>query len=769
MTFSRRTLLIVCFFVASSVPVFSQTLKKDYLTYIQQAAELGWQEYPGVIEQWKKNINPSLLWGYDAPAQPIYLADVLGFLYQQTGDKVHAERVRDILVAFGKLRDSYPKDYWKTRAEYRSGLPALSNFFFLPAYSRAYLRIQGSTALSAEARQIIERDLAQSLDYVFTFPEWGAMNRAMLRAEGLYYGSQALQAHPNAIKWKQLAETLATDSLSQWEIEDTSGYHPIWLLSVFSYAEASGRKDFFESPVIHYYMEYFLNLLGPHGNIADFGDTNWNAGWDRFIPIFEKAGTVYRNPQYKYVAREMLVRTRARLETERRKRGQPVELNGQPLFYAGTGFASALTKAFDWADDSIAPQKPSSLSREVLEDIVGKKVVFRNGWDPTSTFLLLNYRDEGDGGLLQRDYLRQTLSVEEEKMHHGHSDENSICLLMSGGSVLLHDGGYRDDLPSGRWGAYRADYFHNRVVARKNKRDANQDFFEFIRNSGAYRKVQTQKIDFLTFKEVDVSRTRLVDSELGYEWDRVITYVKPEDYFVVIDGIKIRKADYYTFSNLWHTRKVLEKGDHFYDTAVDAIGNETLSDRKSLLIYFPDTKGKQLGMYSEKRHYQDETAIYQTISSHYKPGDLEFFVTVLRPHDKGQNVRRITESFRLIEGDRFPQSLGVEIAKAQMTSLLAVKLDLDMDLARENIRPRYVYDLGKAKLGEYETDASFLFASDSGTKLRYSAATFLKLLYKGKTLVEALPSTYPLQLDGTPPRTGYSKLRFWEDQVDIKN
>ena len=179
---------------------------------------------------------------------------------------------------------------------------------------------------------------------------------------------------------------------------------------------------------------------------------------------------------------------------------------------------------------------------------------------PTSTFLMLNYRDEGDGGLLQRDYLRQTLSVEEEKMHHGHADENSICLLMSGGSVLLHDGGYRDDLPSGKWGAYRADYFHNRVVARKSKRAAGQDLFEFIRNSGAYRKVQTYKIDFLNFKDVDVSRTRLVDADLGYEWDRAITYVKAGDFFIVVDGIRVRTPGYYTFANLWHTRKIIEQG-----------------------------------------------------------------------------------------------------------------------------------------------------------------------------------------------------------------
>ena len=54
-------------------------------------------------------------------------------------------------------------------------------------------------------------------------------------------------------------------------------------------------------------------------------------------------------------------------------------------------------------------------------------------------------------------------------MTHGHADENSIPLLMSGGSVLLHDGGYRDYMPSGPFGAYRQDYFHNRLVFRPEK------------------------------------------------------------------------------------------------------------------------------------------------------------------------------------------------------------------------------------------------------------------------------------------------------------
>ena len=205
----------------------------------------------------------------------------------------------------------------------------------------------------------------------------------------------------------------------------------------------------------------------------------------------------------------------------------------------------------------------------------------------------MNYRDEGDGGRLGRDYLRQTLSVEEEKMHHGHADENSISLLMSGGSVLLHDGGYRPDLPSGQYGAWRADYFHNRVVARKDKRDKTQDIYEFLRGSGNYRRVRTQKIDFLNFKDVDVSRTRLIDDELGYEWDRIITWFKEKDFFVVVDGIKIKRPDYFTFTNLWHTRQIASREAQSFDTAIDKIYADPLPANKTAPDPFPRKQLRQ--------------------------------------------------------------------------------------------------------------------------------------------------------------------------------
>jgi hypothetical protein len=762
---SIRGIVCLSVFALLTISAQAQMLRSDYLRLIRRAADEGWKEYPQVIERWKRAPNHHELWGYDAPGHPIYLADLLGFLYQETKDRAYAEKAREILASFGDLRATYPQEFRAKRAEYRSGVPAISNFFIMPPYSRAYLRIRESGVIDQQSRAKIERDLAFSLDHIFYFPEWGAHNRAMLRAESLSYGAVALAHHPNAKKWKQLAETLASDSIRQWEIEDATSYHGVWLYSLFSYAEISREPEILESIQIRYYLDYFTQLLTPHGNLADFGDAHWNQGWERFVPVFEKAAAIYRNPHYKYVAEQL-----TRRAIERMTRTQP----GVAPVHVGTGVGSSLTDACRWADDSIAAKAPGSLSQDVLDDLVGKKIVFRDGWQRESTMMLLNYRDEGDGGWLGRDYLRQNLSVEEEKMHHGHADENSIALLMSGGSVLLRDGGYRPALPSGPNGEWRADYFHNRVIARKDKRARDQNVFDFIRNSGAYRQVRTQKIDFLKFREIDASRTRLTDDELGYQWDRSVIWLRARNLFVVIDALKAMRADYFTFTNLWHTRKILSRDDQSFDTAYDQIQTDALPDKKALLIHFPEnTFGKQIGTYQETRHFQDETAIYQTISGFYNAGDREFFITLLQPHDQNtaatDAARNELKRLRLIEVDKPGRALGLAIDETHSMIVLALKLDLDLDLARENIRPRYRYDLGKVKYGDFTTDAALLFATLRNGQVAYSASSLTKLIYGDQTLLEALPNTFGLQLDGAAPRTGYARWRFWEDVAQIRN
>ena len=39
--------------------------------------------------------------------------------------------------------------------------------------------------------------------------------------------------------------------------------------------------------------------------------------------------------------------------------------------------------------------------------------------DKDATYVMLNYKDEGYYSVMQKDYLKQNLAVEEEKMHHG--------------------------------------------------------------------------------------------------------------------------------------------------------------------------------------------------------------------------------------------------------------------------------------------------------------------------------------------------------------
>lgn len=756
-----RFLCCILFLTLLTLTTHAQVTKSEYLQLIKRAADEGWKDHPASLERWKKAPNHSELWGYDGPGGPVYLADLLGYLYQETKDKSYAEKARDILASYGDLRATYPKAIQDKRIEYRNGVPSISNFFIMPPYARAYMRIRESGVLDAASRAKIERDLAFSLDHIFYFPEWGAHNRAMLRAESLYYGAVALSNHPNSKKWKQLAETLASDSLKQWEIEDATGYHSIWLYSVFSYVDISGQGEVLQSPMIKYYLDYFVQLLTPHGNVADFGDAHWNEGNTlRFVSVYEKAASVYHSPIYKHFAAELLHRAMERMSAQQNIPVAQINI--------GTGNGSYLTDACRWADDTIKPAAPTNLSGDVLDDLIGKKVVFRNGWARNSTMLLLNYRDEGDGGWLGRDSLRQNLSVEEEKMHHGHADENSIALLMSGGSVLLHDGGYRPDLPSGPYGEWRADYFHNRVVARKNKRSKNQEVVDFLHNSGAYRKVHTQKIDFQHFRDVDYSRTRLIDEEMGYQWDRVITWVRDKNYFIVIDGIKTLRSDWFTFTNLWHTRQIISQDANSFDTFYDQIQVDKLPTNQALLIHFPEnTFGKQIGTFKETRHFQDETGMYQSQSSYYKTGDTEYFVTILIPHAKGEDARKLLPGFRLLETDKSGQSVGLEISEGNGKSLLAVKLDLDMDLARENIRPRYQYRLGKVKYGDFETDAGFLFAKVAEGKVAYSATTMTKILYRQQILMESLPNTFGLQLDGAAPRIGFAKWRKWEDEIKL--
>ncbi len=746
----------------------------QYLNYARASADWVWTHYDEIVGQWRQSFDPESIFGYRPPGGLLEMAAIYAHLYEKEKKMDYAERAKKVLLTYGDFRALYPDWAKEKRPDYEDGVPALPDFFTVMRYIRTYDTLRRFGLLNKAETQKIESEIAHSLDYLLRSQEWGTMNRAMLRAESLAWAVRAMPSHPRAKTWAMHRRALGDDNWGNWQIEDATIYNGVWLYSLLGYAEALGkREELIKTPEMFYYAHYYLHLLSPAGMIPDFGDANWLSNWSHYLVFFEAAAATLNDPHLKWAAATMARRF--------------IDFNNP----TNVGLGFMLLDCARWGTDSVPVKPPPTLSEEVMEDVQGKKIVFRNGWEPSSTYLLLNYRDEGDGGLNFRDYLRDTIPVEEEKMTHGHSDENSIVLLMSGGSVLLHDAGYRDYMPSGPYGAYRQDYFHNRLCVRPEKiwmgqekgefrysfrdRVPGQKVLDFLHNAGSYRRVRTQKVDFLTFEDFDYSRTRLIDDNWGYTWDRVVVYVKKPEMFIIFDIFKALREEWFTLANLWHTQKILAHGNHWYKTAYEKIQATPLPDDRHLLIVFPLTHYRLEGVEPIKRHYQDEFAIYQLTAQHFELGETGGFVTVLIPHSKEADYLSWMDRVSLLPVEPERAALGVSIKTPEKKIFIAAKSDLRLDMARDWRRPRYTYEKGKIRLGDFETNGDLLVAtlreSEAGKtpgQLSYTIVNLTKALFRQQVLVEARPSFFGLAFDGSPDGPGVGKLRYWRDEATVK-
>ncbi len=741
--------------------------RAEYLTYAEAAAAEAWSTLDADRARWRQTIDVNYVFGYNPPGNEVYLAALYANLYEATEKRVYLDRAKKLLIEFGTFRSAYPADFASKKAEYGGVIPAVPNIFYFGKYCHAYAILQKHGTLSAAERAVIDSNIAGSADFLVRFQEWGAMNRAMLRAEGLLYAAKVVPHHPHQPRWVAMGTAIAGDNDGQWEIEDATGYNGVWMYSLMAYlSDIRGDERAYRMPVMQYYFEYYLQLISPAGVIPDIGDAQWTGGWDRMVPFFEKGAAVNHDPRLRWAAARQV------------RRFVDFQAPKKSVF-----MALIFSDALRWADLSLPAAMPTNGSREVLDDIVGKKVVFRNGWSPNSTYMLLNYRDEGDGGWLFRENLRTSIPVEEEKMHHGHSDENSIALLMRNNTILLHDGGYRDYMPSGPYGAFRADYFHNRVVVRDGKialgqqqgewrystpgqaAVPGQSMLDFFRNSGAYRQVRTKKIDYLSLRDVDYSRTRITNEELGYEGDRIIFYVKALDCFVVVDAVRYTRPTYLTMANLWHTRQIFARGEGWFDTAYDSLQTIDVRGSDRLLVLFPEREHLQAGVESQTRYWQREQTIYQLIGRYGYRNNIQRFVTVLMPHGPAEKAEELAARVRMVPTDDPDRSVCVRITRGDTSWVLGAKLDLEAELVSSWKKPMYDYASGKATYGDFATDAYTLCAVETPHAVRYAVVGAVRVDYRGATLYEQLPVTVMLRFDGGPDTTGTPKMRYWEGET----
>ncbi|MCD6284693.1 MAG: hypothetical protein J7M39_02115, partial [Anaerolineae bacterium] len=68
------------------------------------------------------------------------------------------------------------------------------------------------------------------------------------------------------------------------------------------------------------------------------------------------------------------------------------------------------------------------------------------------------------------------------------------------------------------------------------------------------------------------------------------------------------------------------------------------------------------------------------------------------------------------------------------TVTFGCKLDLDLGLIRQDIRPRYTYAAGHVRYGDFETDATPFYIDEVGREMRAAFTEGTGLSYQGDPL-----------------------------------
>jgi len=742
-------LLSFCLFTCVPLSVQADVTKEDYLRVIKEANARIWQIYETSVQAWKQS-DSSLR--EDQPMRPnIHWGRLDGLLYAATGEKKYAERARRVLLE----------------------APYYDNYYAILILKQ----IEKSGVLTSEDMKIIDQKILEEAEQdVQSWAEWGTMNHCSDIVNTLTAVMQRFPHHPDYPRWQQKRDVNLSANIGLWSIEDSQNYIPPWLKPIVQTAELEGwEKALYALPTTRYYFDYSVQLVAPSGQIVQFGDggSGGEYTWPWYVSMLEKGASVYRDGRMKWAAHQIFKTN--------------VEGRGQAYIYA----MKDLVEAYLWADDSVPEEIPTDKSRLVLEDYVGKKVVFRSGWDPDATYLFLNFLEDAPFGVDGKEHIINTINVETEKNHHGHADENAIGLLMKDGAILLHESGYRETSSTGPDGEYRADTYHNKLVVRNGIADPQMRLLPFLLDGGQCRPVQTKLMHFRRFKEVDVSRTRLVDAERGYQWDRVVSYLKGKEWFVVFDIVKILKQGPYTLANLLFTQDIVDhdqKDRCWYDTRYRTIAttmqsggfanisaSELLNPSNTsyfnpntarLLMYFPEGTFFRRGAEETRRSYQTEYALYTAKADSLKAGEILVFTTLLIPHSKTIPAETIVSSLSNIVTYHSGNGYGIRIPSADGYIQVNAMLDMEAEYLLENVRPRYNFESGRASYGNLETDARYCYLHKIKDRVFYSFFSASKLIYDGKKIFEAQGQTFG-QDDGSYRRWGIPKWIAWEDTVKI--
>ena len=649
-----------------------------------------------------KNVRPADFY------YPYLLAGLIN-LHAQTGEAVLLAWAKEDVLWFARCS-----------VDANGHVTAFFNpsFRFLQSYCEAYLYLKAHGSLSPEETKLVAAQIVACGDVRLSRPDFGAQNRAMIVGSEFLFCAQAVPDAPNVDRWRQQGEALVYDSFHGWDLEDASIYEPFWFNYMLTCSEMRGELAMrMKKITTRYYFDHAKELLMPNGLMPDWGDGDWTHSWMWHVANLTLAGSHYRDGTYLEAARQLYEAHHAYYK----------ELPGEAI--------AALGIALRWLDPAVpfAPLAQDE-SAEVVDDLISKKIVFRGA---SGTYAMFNYRDVAPFGYFTHEYQRAMLFAPEEKPHHGHSDENSFAMLMQDGTVLLADGGDR----ASRTRGWRADVFHNRIVARTGF-PPEADVFDYLRADTTYHDTHTEKLHFGTFGSLDYSRTRVVDEERGYTGDRITLFAPESGLTIVVDSLLNDRAGSKIFCNTWHPDHVLDHGDNWTLSHPDQIAIRTEywpnPHTRDLVIQFLGNRDKIAQVREIDRRYNPSQAFFQYLKNYFFKGQRLTFVTVLRPIAAGSFDRKQLDDVSLLTGEHDDgRTLGLHFTLGGEPVTVGLKLDENIGLTNLRGRPMFDVATGTVAYGALRTDADFAFLRERRDGTREFGFQFATALaYAGEKLFE---------------------------------
>jgi hypothetical protein len=285
---------------------------------------------------------------------------------------------------------------------------------------------------------------------------------------------------------------------------------------------------------------------------------------------------------------------------------------------------------------------------------------------------------------------------------------------------------------------------------------------------------------FRRFKDVDISRTRLTYDEMDYQWDRLINYDKAREWFIIFDIVKILNDRSLTLANLFYTQNISgfdPENPIWFDTYYSTIafmpdqapfyaGDKNKEDMR-LLIYFPEGKSFRCGAEQQRNNVQTEWAVYSAKADSFNTGDVLVFTTLLIPHAKSIDPKTIVAELSKMKIYYNGNGYGLKFPSQDGFVQFNAMVDLEAEYLKDNIRPRYNFESGRADYGDLITDARYCYIKKKNQKLSYSFFQASKIIFNERIIFEAERQVHG-QDDGSYQRFGTPKWIAWEDSVLLK-